>query len=524
MKRVHLVLILLGVIVCGIVLYRVVRPNSVIPVFESVTVERGSIVNNVSVTGHIEPVTRISLAFPFGGRLARLYIVEGEHVTKNTLIAELDSGVLQSALTEAETRVAHERAVLQSILAPLRTEERALKNASVVNAETALTRSEESTRTLLDRVFVQVDDAIHEGIDELFKNTQSDNPDLGVTFAYGSTRYVLRADPVKESILNEERRNVESILANMKLRLSDSTFSVDEALVATSKDLVAVENFLTTLAEVINKYKATDTYDQSVYESFQLSVSTARMTVSATRLEVTNVYTSYSTALSGLSLALRDLELATAGASSEAITTQEASLASAEAGVQTARKRVEEVELRAPVNGVLSRIDFESGEIVGPYTPVAELMTEGVFEVEAYIPEADITQVKLGNQAEITFDAFDRNAVFKAEVVRIALSETVRDGVPTYKTTLRLLDEEREGMVLRPGMTADIEILTDTRENVLYVPIRSVLQDGIRSYVNIFDGKEFKERNVETGLRGSSGTIEIISGVNEGEEIVLYVE
>ena len=106
----------------------------------------------------------------------------------------------------------------------------------------------------------------------------------------------------------------------------------------------------------------------------------------------------------------------------------------------------------------------------------------------------------------------------------MAVSEMYKEGVPTYKTTLRLDTIEREDITLLPGMTADVDIFTDVAENVLYVPVRSVLLDNGRRYVRIFKDGEFIEKDIETGLRGSEGTIEVVTGLVEGEEIVLYVE
>ncbi len=150
-------------------------------------------------------------------------------------------------------------------------------------------------------------------------------------------------------------------------------------------------------------------------------------------------------------------------------------------------------------------------------------MGDGAFEVQAFIPEVDIARVQLGDKARITFDAFERTSVFIGTVVRIALVETMREGVPTYKTTIVLDEEPHERYVLRPGMTADIDITTDERENVLFVPTRSVIRDGDRTFIRVVEQGELRERDIVTGLRGSAGTIEIREGLTDGEEVVLFV-
>jgi len=524
MKRRYVAYSLVFVVVTAILYSVFVESKNTVPAFESAKVERGVVVNTVSVTGHIEPITRVELAFSVGGKLTTLFLKEGDVVSKHTILAELEKGMLESSLIEAEARAMRERALLASVIAPLRTEERALKDVSVKGTEVALMRAEESARTVLAHVYEEIDGAVHEAADELFEDVRSKNPKIGISFGYGSTRYIIQSDDATESSINIQRKKVEDALERMRARKEDANLPIDEALIETQNDLEIVQVFLNTLAQVANRYIAENTDEQTVYESFQTSVASARATVSSMRSEVVSVHGSYSSTVSALSLALKDLELSEAGATRETIEAQEASVASAEAVMETVKKQMSDQTLVSPINGVVSKINFDIGESIGPYEPVVEIITEGVFEVEAYIPEADIARVKLGDVAEMTFDAFDKKEVFKAEVVRIALSETVRDGVPTYKTTLRIIDGERENIILRPGMTANVDIQTDAHENVLFISQRSVIREGERTFVRVFNGTSFEEREVEVSLRGSNGTIEVISGLQEGEEVVIYIE
>jgi macrolide-specific efflux system membrane fusion protein len=73
---------------------------------------------------------------------------------------------------------------------------------------------------------------------------------------------------------------------------------------------------------------------------------------------------------------------------------------------------------------------------------------------------------------------------------------------------------------VKPGMTANAEILTDKREGVLYVPQRSVVTRNGQKYAQIYRNGKIEEKIVQTGLRGSDGNIEIISGLNEGDKIL----
>ena len=73
-------------------------------------------------------------------------------------------------------------------------------------------------------------------------------------------------------------------------------------------------------------------------------------------------------------------------------------------------------------------------------------------------------------------------------------------------------------------MSGDATIQTEKKENVLNIPQRAVVSKNSNKYVRILDGKNIVEKEIVTGLRGSQGEIEIISGLVEGEEIITYLK
>lgn len=137
------------------------------------------------------------------------------------------------------------------------------------------------------------------------------------------------------------------------------------------------------------------------------------------------------------------------------------------------------------------------------------------------MPEADIAKVKIENQAEITLDAYGNDELFVANVIAIDPAETVIDGVSTYKVTLQFSHENGR---IKSGMTANINILSDKRENIIAIPQRAVTIKNGDKIVRIVDGEVILDRIVETGLRGSNGNIEIISGISEGDNVIIFIE
>ena len=135
----------------------------------------------------------------------------------------------------------------------------------------------------------------------------------------------------------------------------------------------------------------------------------------------------------------------------------------------------------------------------------------------------DIARIKIGNAAKVTLDAYGNDVVFDAKVISIDPAETVIEGVATYLTKLHFVKPDSR---IKPGMTANIDIVSASHDNALSLPQRAVQKQGSREFVMIYNAlakntSSTEERSVTTGLRGSDGYVEILSGLSEGEGVVI---
>jgi len=198
---------------------------------------------------------------------------------------------------------------------------------------------------------------------------------------------------------------------------------------------------------------------------------------------------------------------------------QEQVVKGAEARVNAVYAEIAKSVVRAPFDGVITKIDTEVGEIVPANTPIVSLMSNAKFEIETFVPEADIADVAVGNLADVTLDAYGSDTVFGAYVSFIDPAETMIEGVATYKVLLNFNEEDER---ILSGMTANVDVVTSTSPGTLSVPQRAVIEkDGKRLVKVVRDGKTV-EVEVKTGLKGSDGDIEILEGLNEGDSIVVF--
>ena len=149
------------------------------------------------------------------------------------------------------------------------------------------------------------------------------------------------------------------------------------------------------------------------------------------------------------------------------------------------------------------------------------IISKSGFEIESFVPEADIAKVKIENQAKLTLDAYGDNEWFDAKVVSIDPAETIIENVATYKIVLHFLNGNDK---IKSGMTANIDIATAVREDIIAVPQRAVITSGREKFVRVLSDNAFKEVRVTTGIRGSDGRIEIQEGLQVGDRVIIFLE
>jgi len=194
------------------------------------------------------------------------------------------------------------------------------------------------------------------------------------------------------------------------------------------------------------------------------------------------------------------------------------------ASVQSAQNEVSKTELRAIADGVVAKLDVNVGENVTALDPVITLVSPEK-SIEVDISESDVAKVSVDDDVVITLDAFGDDVELMGKVVSVEPGKTEVSGVIYYNTDILLSDTS--DLPIRSGMTANVEIITETKEGVLVAPQRSIINESGKKYIRVLTNKtkgKFDKKEVETGLRGNGGLIEITSGVEEGDEIITFIK
>ena len=157
-----------------------------------------------------------------------------------------------------------------------------------------------------------------------------------------------------------------------------------------------------------------------------------------------------------------------AGADAKTVQLAQARYEAAQATLDKAQATLEAATIVAPFDGTVVAVGAEVGDLVSSNTSIVTLADLSGLEVLASVDETDISQVKVGQEAQITFDAFT-GSTFRGKVLEVPLQGTLSQNVVTYQVRLSL--EGAQDVSLLPGMTANVKIVTGQRQNVLLVPL-----------------------------------------------------
>ncbi|MCC6616150.1 MAG: efflux RND transporter periplasmic adaptor subunit [Anaerolineae bacterium] len=214
-----------------------------------------------------------------------------------------------------------------------------------------------------------------------------------------------------------------------------------------------------------------------------------------------------------------ELERAQAGPSDYDLEQAQNAIDQAQIGLDQARLSYERTMLTAPVDGIVANRSAGVGQRIAAGTTVLQLIDVTPIGFKGEVDESDIQQIAIGMPVQVELDALPGQP-FDGALTWLAPQGRDEAGIVVYDVEIELNTDDAR---VRPGMSADADIITNEVGDALLAPAQFVRTDAAsgRTYVDVLleDGK-LQEREVTLGLRGDS-SVEIISGLSEGETIAL---
>ncbi len=210
------------------------------------------------------------------------------------------------------------------------------------------------------------------------------------------------------------------------------------------------------------------------------------------------------------------LEKLTKPATEQAIASARSQVISAQAALEQAQNNYDNTIITAPFDGQMAIMNVQVGDQVSGSTIIGALITTQKIATLS-LNEVDASKIKVGDKVITTFDAVDGLSI-TGKVFQIDMLGTVSQGVVNYTVKVSFDTQDEQ---VKPNMSANCEIITTAKTDVVAVPNSAVKTDNSGNYyVQMLDanGSPFN-KTVQTGIANESIT-EIISGLNEGDKVV----
>jgi len=498
-RKIITLIVVLVIIIAGIYLlfFRKEKAN-----YSVEKVVRGTIVQEVSETGTIKMGEEINLNFKNSGKIDKIYVGVGDKVSAGQDLVKLDTSQLAIQLNEARASLEVARAQKADAEISLKTAENDLANTRQ-KAEEDLGSAYEDALTVLSDAYLKLYNAF---------NTANN---IQKTYFTVPNEYGLKVIDEKNRI-EIALNTVEDLKNSAK---SDSSHdNIDSILPQTKEMLEKAGNAIEGIRDITDNGVYRDlvsSTDKSSLDTHKLSINTVIANVTSAQQSISTVKITNEKNINNAESKVETLKSQLKSEGENGL--YQAQIDQAQAQVALLEKQIQDATLKSPVDGKIAEINKREGEITQITESVLSLLPSAPFQIDVDIYEEDIVKVQIGNPVDINIAAFP-NETFKGRVILIDPAEKLISDVVYYEIKI---DFENPPQGIKSGMTADITIKTAQKDNVLTIPDNAVTRKDGKETIEILKGKKTEEREIKTGLKGSDGMVEVISGLKENDQVII---
>ena len=461
-------------------------------------VKKQTITRTVIASGKVVSSTDLSLGFEVSDVVRNVHVSVGDKVRKGSIIATLNSGEERASATSARGALLSADARYKKVLEGSSNEEIALAQVNLDSATKDLASTKKTQDTLVENARRKL---LSDGLvaDPINSTYTANTPRVTGTYIGAEGVYNITISSAGSDFVNFSgpETGTTKYSTTTAQALGTKGLYVIFPLGTNSGQggswAVALPN--TSGANYISNLGA---YNQAL-DTRESAISSAESLVAQRQAE---------------------LNLKRATARQPDVDSALADVITAQAGVESANARLEKKILRAPADGTITKVDIKVGEISTPQKEVIVLQDVANLYLESNIGEGNISTIALGQTVSVSYDALPGQS-FSASVSSIDPSATEDGTVINYK--IKALIEDTTG--IRPGMTANMSIVTAEIPDVLVLPGRTVQKDDAGEFVPLITsekrGKIKTTRTaVTTGVRGDGDVVEIKTGVSPGDRVL----
>lgn len=493
-------------------------------------VERGTIVVSESGTGQVTASDQIDIKSNLSGEIVYLNLKEGQVVQKNQVLVQLDIREAEKKIKEAELKLKDARLNLTDIKED--------RKKDILEAEEELKDNYNDILNFLTDIFPELSSIVQNiepiYLESSYKSSQSDfDYYLYLVEFYNQEYNVSFWGQNSEDRFLEIEEDFKQIREKYWQLSTYSSFQEIEMVFNETE--VLLKNISQLLRQSIGLFQKYLSYQEE--NSF---IPPIHLNITNNQFSLLNEYFSLvngrinSFSLTEINLKKQKEKIQELNKSLSRvdldIEQEILSLQKLEKDLEDARKDLSNHYILSPFSGIITKINsnLKIGDSISNSSNIATLITEQKI-VEISLNEIDVAKIKIGQKANISFDAL-ADLFVTGKVIHIDTIGVTTQGVVSYGVKI-FLDTDNEK--IKPSMSATVDIIIKAKADVLMLPINTVKRQEDFYYVELVQEtvsnllganltKEPKIQPIETGF-SNDFYIEIISGLNKGDMVVSSV-
>jgi HlyD family secretion protein len=502
MKKTYwrILVLVLVLAVAGFLVYRKVSASQTktTGTLQTATVSLGNVSSTISGVGTMRSKQSATISWQTSGKVQVVNATIGQQVNAGDVLASLDPNSLSPTIIQAQADLISAQNDLKALQTP--------DPLKIAQAEKTLSQAQDTLNKLQNPSESDILQAQQAVIDAQSKVDDAQATVDKQSYGRGSQQQI-------------ELARANYLLAVQKVELMQSKYddtsgSPDtnpEKAVALS-NLAAAQTARDRALANLNWYLGKPSSEEVSQANLDLSLAKAKLADAQDTLDSLKNPTEADIAIAKANVenAQEALDTARKGATEE-------ELIVARTRVQVAQATLDQASLTAPFSGVLTDANVLEGDLVSAKTDAFRINDLSMLFVDLSISEVDIQQVKLGQEATLTFDALG-DKEYTGVITKIGMAATISQGVVNYPVTVQITNPDS---TIYPGMTAAVSIVVQKAANVMRVPNQALrTTNGQRTVTVLFEGQQISVP-VTVGLSSDTFTEVSSSQLREGDTVVL---
>jgi HlyD family secretion protein len=524
--------------------------------YATAQVQKGTLIVSISGSGQVSVSNQVDIKPKASGDIVYVGVKNGQEVKAGTLIAQLDARDAQKAVRDAETNLESAKLSLEKLKKPA-------DALSILQAENSLAQAKESKQKAEDDLKKAYDDGFNTVanafldlptvITGLHDILFSSDTGLGGSGQWNIDYYAdsvktydekaLQYKEVARQNYQKAREEYDKNFASYKTITRYSDPAIIEGLINETYDTTKaiaeavksannlIQFYQDKLTEKNLKPAALSNTHLSTLNTYTGKTNTHLLNLLGIKNTIKNSRDTIVNADRSIAEKTEFLAKLKAGADALDIQSAELTVKQRENALLDAKEKLADYFVRAPFDGVIAKINVEKRDFVSPSTVIAKIISRQKL-AEISLNEIDVAQVKVGQEAILTFDSFPELEI-RGRVIEISTVGREEQGVVSYEVKISL---EKEDAEIKPGMTVSAKIFVHKKENALLVPNSAIKSDSEGQYVEIvknynLENKDFlrpaeipqnfiEKRYIKAGISNDEFT-EVLEGLKEGEVIIV---